>query len=199
MMKFFIFSVALSLAAADDCKLSLFDECHYGTPFTSVHADNIGICEETCNIYAGIGSCDFYTYTSESAVDENCDIYTSTESQTDFQAGCNIVGKPIAGNDTCVSYEETCTVTPPCTFCTACGAGSCAGYMESNCQIKGGLLETLPVNNINTCNQLCNANGQSEFFVINREKNECECYDSTAIQNCKMAIVRQGTDINTCV
>ena len=28
----------------------VYDECHYGTPFTALHADTIEICEETCNV-----------------------------------------------------------------------------------------------------------------------------------------------------
>lgn len=31
-------------------QLSLFDECHYGAPFTSVHADSIDVCAETCDV-----------------------------------------------------------------------------------------------------------------------------------------------------
>jgi hypothetical protein len=197
MMKAIILFVALGLAAAesDQCKQSVFDECHYGTPFTSIHADTIEICEETCNIYASIDSCDFYTYTTEGAVDENCDIFTSPQSQSEFQDGCNIIGLPIG--DECVVYEETCDIVEPCTSCTACGAGTCAGYMESKCQITGKILETYPAE-LNTCQALCSAQTDASFLVLNKEAEKCECYDTSVVKNCKMAIIQQGTDLTTC-
>jgi len=199
MMKYFILSVALSLAAAvsDECKQSIFDQCHYGTPFTSIHADTFEICEETCNVYAGIDSCDYFTYTIEGAIDENCDIYTSSQTQSEFQAGCNIIGAQVNDADRCIVYEDSCTAVPPCTECIACGSGSCAGYMESKCSFIGEVLESLEAD-LNRCQKLCQLQPKGAFVVMNIEENTCECYSDTAVKDCKMAIVQQGTVVDDC-
>jgi len=187
-MKAIILSVALSVASAQNplCKSTVFDECHYPPLFTAVHSETIEQCAETCAIYNGINSCDYYSYSSIQAIDENCELYAFDETLPEFQSGCNKVGVPSGTN--CVFFEDTCTVVEPCKFCTACGGDFCTGYMETECDVKGTTLELFDAPLLETCQALCKVQG-GVFLYWYREEGKCECYLDVT-KTCNKQIVK---------
>jgi len=162
--------------------------------YNAVHADNIANCAEVCDIYADIGSCDFYTYDTNGAIDENCKIYAFDETIPEFQAKCITIALPV-GNS-CVFYDDTCEVSDDCPACVACGTGTCGGYMESECELQGGTVETHPGVPFGTCQKLCKVDGAS-YLKWNRETQDCICLNEDK-RLCKMQIVKQGTDVADC-